>query len=89
MPNVCGCHIKRKGRGSASITVAAAELAVVAGTVVGARRHGSMAAHEQGDGGDGGGDGGEVVDVGSHSRYRPPGRSVTAGWKPLGPDSAG
>jgi hypothetical protein len=37
-------------------------------------------------GGDGGG---EVVDVGSHSRYRPPGRSVTAGWKPLGPDSAG
>ena len=35
------------------------------------------------------GDGGEVVDVGSHSRYRPPGRSVTARWKPLGPDSAG
>lgn len=36
-----------------------------------------------------GGDGGEVVDVGSHSRYRPPGRAVTARWKPLGPDSAG
>jgi len=48
-PNVCRCHIKRKGRGSAS-TVAAAELAAVAGTAVGARRHGSMAAHEQGDG---------------------------------------
>lgn len=25
----------------------------------------------------------------AHTRYRPPGRSVTARWKPLGPDSAG
>lgn len=54
-PNVCRCHIKRKGRGSAS-AIAAAELAAVAGTVVGtvvgtgaARQHGGMAAHEQGD----------------------------------------
>ena len=51
-------------------------------------QHGSMAAWQHMNKAING-DGGEVVDVGSHSRYRPPGRSVTARWKPPGPDSAG